>query len=220
MKYVNKHFPADYTIIPNGVDPKHFCPDVSPIDELSDGKSNILFVGRLEKRKGLDYLLKAYHEIKLRIPESRLIVVGPGARLRRKYQKQVMQNGLRDVAFVGRVSYNELPRYYRTADIFCCPATGRESFGIVLLEAMAVGKPIVASNIEGYAGVVTHGAEGLLVPPKSAEKLAQALISLMTNETLRQQMGAQGRLKALEYDWERITQRLLNYYLKVLNETR
>ncbi|GAH76090.1 unnamed protein product, partial [marine sediment metagenome] len=115
--------------------------------------------------------------------------------------------------------YAELPRYYKTADIFCSPATGRESFGIALIEAMAVGKPIVASNIDGYASVMTHGAEGLLVPPKDKKALAQALISLMTNESLRQQMGARGRLTAEGYDWKHIAQRVLDYYVKVLSES-
>jgi len=113
-----------------------------------------------------------------------------------------------------------LPRYYRTAHIVCSPATGRESFGIILLEAMAAGRPVVASDIEGYNRVVTHGSEGLLVPSKNAEKLAQALISLMTDETLRQQMGENGRLKALDYDWEIIAQRVVDYYLSVLNGPR
>ncbi len=220
LRYVSKYFPADYTIIPNGVDPRYFCPDVPPIDKFSDGKLNILFVGRLEKRKGLDYLLEAYREIKHEIPGSRLIIVGPGTRLHRKYEKQITRNGLKDVIFIGHVAYDELPGYYKTAHIFCAPAIGRESFGIVLLEAMATGKPIVATNIEGYTTVVTDGAEGLLVPPRNAKELSKAIISLMADETLRQQMGTKGRLKALDYDWERITQRLLNYYLKVLNETR
>ena len=220
LEYAHNHFPGDYTIIPNGVDSKHFSPDIPPIEELNDGKLNILFIGRLEKRKGLDYLLEAYKQIKPEIPNSRLIIVGPGFRLRKKYEKRVMRNGLKDVIFIGYAAYRDLPRYYKTADIVCCPATGRESFGIVLLEAMAVSKPIVASNIEGYASVLTHEAEGLLVPPKNADKLAQALISLMTDESLRQQMGDKGRLKAVEYDWENIAQRLLNYYLSVLNGPR
>ena len=220
MEFVNKHFPGNYTIIPNGVDLEHFSPEVSPIDEFCDGKLNILFVGRLEKRKGADYLLKAYQRIKRDIPNSRLIIVGPGTRLRHKYEKQVKQSGLRDVVFVGYTSYEELPRYYKTADICCAPATGWESFGIVLLEAMAVGKPIVASNIEGYASLVTDGIEGLLVPPKDEDRLAQALISLMTDESLRQQMGARGRVKAKEYDWKYIAQRVLNYYITVLGESQ
>ena len=218
LGYVSKHFPGDYAIIPNGIDSKYFCPDVSPIDEFSDGKINILFVGRMEKRKGLDYLLEAYKQAKQEIPNSRLIIVGPGTRLRHKYEKQVKRSGLKDVAFIGYTSYSELPRYYKTADIVCSPATGRESFGIVLLEAMAVGKPLVASNIQGFNGVVTHGVDGLLVPPKNAEKLAEALISLMIDKSLRQQMGAKGRLKALEYDWEHIAQRVVDYYLEVLNK--
>jgi phosphatidylinositol alpha-mannosyltransferase len=220
MDFVSKHFPGNYEIIPNGVDTGHFSPDVAPIDEFCDGKLNILFVGRLEKRKGADYLLEAYQRIKRHIPNSRLILVGPGTRLRHKYEKQVTQSGLEDVVFAGYASYGELPRYYKTADIFCAPATGWESFGIVLLEAMAVGKPVVASNIEGYASLITHGVEGLLVPPKDEDRLAQALISLMTDESLRQQMGARGRVKAKAYDWKYIAQKVLNYYITVLSESQ
>jgi len=218
MEFAHGHFPGYYNIIPNGVDLDHFSPDVSPIDEFCDGKVNILFVGRLEKRKGLNYLLEAFRQVKQEISNSRLIIVGPGTRLRRKYKRQVMRSGLKDVVFVGYVAYDELPRYYKTADVFCAPATGRESFGIILLEAMAVGKPIVASNIEGYASVVTHGVDGLLVPPEDKEMLAQALISLLTDQSLRQEMGAKGRVKALEYSWEHVAQNVLNYYVRVLGE--
>ncbi len=219
MDFAQKHIPGYYNIIPNGVDLEHFHPDVSPIDEFCDGKLNLLFLGRLEPRKGLNYLLKAYKRVRQEIPDSRLIIVGPGTRLRRKYRKQVKRDGLKDVTFVGYVPYEELPRYYKTCDIFCSPATGRESFGIVLLEAMAAGKPVVASNIEGYASVVSDGVEGLLVPPRDDKALAQALISLMTDESLRQQMGARGRAEALEYSWENIAGRVLGYYARVLSES-
>jgi len=218
MEFASKYVPGYYNIIPNGIDLEHFSPNVSPIDTFCDGKLNILFVGRLEKRKGLNYLLKAYQQVKREFSNSRLIIVGPGTRLRKKYEKQVKRSGLKDVVFIGYTSYDELPKYYQTADIFCSPATGRESFGIVLLEAMAMGKPIVASNIEGYASVMTHGAEGLLVPPRDDKGLAQSLISLMADESLRQQMGARGRLKAMEYSWEHIAQRVLNYYVRILSE--
>jgi phosphatidylinositol alpha-mannosyltransferase len=219
-EYVNKYFPGDYTIIPNGVDTKYFSPDALPIEELIDGKLNILFIGRLEKRKGLDYLLEAYKRVKSEMPNSRLIVVGPGIRLRHKYEKRVRRKGLKDVVFVGYVSYRDLPRYYKTADIVCCPAIGWESFGIVLIEAMAVGRPIVASNIEGYASVLSDGVEGLLVPPKNAEKLAESLISLMSDESLRQQLGANGWNRATEYSWENVAQRVLDYYVRVLKEPK
>jgi len=218
MEFANNYFPGYYNIIPNGVDIDRFSPNVSPIDEFCDGKLNILFVSRLEKRKGLNYLLEAFNQVKQEIPNSRLIIVGPGTRLRRKYEKQVVRNGLTDVVFTGLVPYDELPRYYKTADVFCAPAIGRESFGIILLEAMAAGKPIVASNIEGYAGVVSHEVEGLLVPPRDKEVLARALISLLTDQSLRQEMGARGRVKALRYSWERIAHSVLNYYIRVLSE--
>jgi len=217
-EFASKHVPGYYTIIPNGVDLECFSPDVLPIDEFCDGKLNILFVGRLEVRKGLGYLIKAYQRVKEEVPNSRLIIVGPGTRLRKKYERQVKQKGLKDIVFVGYVPTEELPRYYKTADIFCSPATGRESFGIILLEAMAMGKPIVASNIEGYASVITHGAEGLLVPPKNKETLAQALISLMADEPLRRQMGAKGRLTVQDYSWERVAQRVFDYYVRLLGE--
>jgi len=218
MEFVNKHLPGNYEIIPNGIDLEHFSPDVPPIHEFCDGKLNVLFVGRLEKRKGVNYLLKAYQRVKEEIANSRLIIVGPGIRLRRKYEKQVRRSGLEDVVFTGHVDYDELPRYYKTADIFCAPATGRESFGIILLEAMAVGKPIVASNVGGYASIVAHGVDGLLVPPKDDKELARALVSLMIDEPLRQRMGAMGKRKAQDYSWERIAKEILNYYRRILSE--
>ena len=219
MEFASKYVPGDYTIIPNGIDLAHFSPDVPPVDRFCDGKLNILFVGRLESRKGLNYLIKAYKRVKEEFSNSRLIIVGPGTRLRRKYKGQVKRNRLEDVVFVGYVTYAELPRYYKTADIFCSPATGRESFGITLLEAMAAGKPIVASNIDGYANLITNGIDGLLVPPKNEKALAQALISLMADESLRQQMATKERLTVKKYDWKHVGQRVLDYYVKVLSES-
>jgi phosphatidylinositol alpha-mannosyltransferase len=218
MEFAHGHFPGYYNIIPNGVDLEHFSPDVAPMEEFKDGKLNILFVGRMEKRKGLNYLLDAFTRVKQEVPNSRLIAVGPGTRLRRKYEKKVAKNGLKDVVFVGYASYDDLPRYYQTADIFCAPATGSESFGIVLLEAMALAKPIVASNIEGYAGVVSDGVDGVLVPPKDSRSLAQALIPLLNDEARRREMGAEGRAKALRYGWDTIAATILDYYHRVLAE--
>jgi len=217
-EFVGSYFPGYYNIIPNGVDLEHFSPDVPAIDKYIDGKINILFVGRLERRKGLDYLLKAYQVVKKQTPDCRLIVVGPGTRLRRKYEKWVRQRNLEDIIFVGPVDYDELPRYYKTADIFCSPATGCESFGVVLLEAMATGKPIVASDIDGYASVLSHGDEGLLVPPRDWTKLAQALITLIADEPLRRQMGARGIARAPEYSWVNVSRQVYNYYVRVLSE--
>jgi phosphatidylinositol alpha-mannosyltransferase len=84
---------------------------------------------------------------------------------------------------------------------------------------MALGKSVVASNIKGYAGLVSDGVEGLLVPPKDDKRLAQALILLLKNKALREQMGAKGKQKVKDYHWEHLTQRILDYYLEVLNKS-
>jgi phosphatidylinositol alpha-mannosyltransferase len=220
LGYVNTYFPADYTIIPNGIDTYHFNNHASSIDALKDGKMNILFVGRFEKRKGFDYLLKAYQMVKEEMPDCRLIAVGPGVRLRNKYEKQIRKNDIKDVVFTGYVTYNELPRYYTTADVVCFPATGRESFGIVLLEAMAVGKPIVASAIDGYSCVLTDGTEGIAVPPRDEVKLADALLRLMKDEPLRHKMGAMGKPKAMQYDWSLLARKVLDFYVETLNRIK
>ncbi|MDD5126771.1 MAG: glycosyltransferase family 4 protein [Dehalococcoidales bacterium] len=216
LGYISKYFPGEYTILPNGIDTNHFHPDVAPLDEFNDGKLNILFVGRLEKRKGVDYLLDAYRMLKPDFPNTRLIIVGPGVRLRHKYEKRVAKNRLTDVVFRGYVSFDDLPRYYKSATVVCAPATGWESFGIVLLEAMATNKPLVASNIEGYATVVSDGEDGLLVPPRNSVKLAEALRRVLTDPALQQKLAAHGREKALRYDWNNITHRLVEVYQKAV----
>jgi len=214
--FVSSYFPGDYHIIPHGIDLGRFSSEVPPMNELHDGKLNILFVSRLEERKGVRYLLKAYRGIKKKLPNTRLIIVGPGKISR--YKNWAKDRNLTDVVFAGYVSNTDIVRYYEAADIFCIPAVGRESFGIVLLEAMSAGKPIVATNIAGYSAVLDHGVEGLLVPPKDVKSLEEALLSLLENPDLRQQMGSQGRSKAEKHSWEHITQSTMDYYVKVLEE--
>ncbi len=216
LDYVNKHYPCNYDIIPNGIELDDFRPDLEPLPEFMDGKINLLFVGRMEKRKGLEYLLKAYRLIKPDCPDCRLIIVGPGTHSREKYEKMVAEAGLADVVFAGNVDYKILPRYYRTAHIFCAPATGHESFGIILLEAMAVGTPVVASRISGYASVMTDEQEGLLVPPKQEVPLAQAIARLMKNPGLRQQLGQNGIQTSSKYGWPGVSQRVMDYYTRTI----
>jgi phosphatidylinositol alpha-mannosyltransferase len=213
--YASKYVAGEFTIIPNGVDLKRFHPGVKPMPGYDDGKINILFVGRLEKRKGANYLLNAYTRLKKKHPNIRLIIVGPGVNLRRRYELKVRLSRLKDVVFTGGVSYENLPRYYQMADIFCAPSTGKESFGIVLLEAMALGKPIVATSIEGYSSVVTHGEQGLLVPPKNSKALAEALERLVNDTALRRRLGANGLLAVRDYDWPLVARRVLDYYTQV-----
>ncbi|MGD0765141.1 MAG: glycosyltransferase family 4 protein [Dehalococcoidia bacterium] len=212
MHLISRYFPGYYNIIPNGVDVEHFSLERPPMPQYANGKLNILFVGRLEKRKGVKYLLQAFATVKKEMPNTRLLIVGPPTRAAGGYKRWVRETGLPDVEFVGYVSYDDLARYHHTADVVCAPATGNESQGIVLLEAMAAGRPLIASNIEGYASVLTHGVEGLLVMPKDAGALAAALLELLADPTRRQEMADKGRLRAQEFRWERVSQRVLTYY--------
>ena len=208
--FVNSHFPSDYRIIPNGVRVDDFS-DAEPLPELMDGKTNILFLGRLEKRKGLKYLLTAYSRLKWDRPDIRLIVVG-GGQMDADCYRIIGERNLQDVVIVGRTSDELRARYFKSAHIYCSPATGKESFGIVLLEAMAAGAPVVATEIEGYASVVEHGQNGLLVPPKDDEALALAIAALIDDHSLRQRLVAEGARTADSFRWERVARRVMDYY--------
>ncbi len=178
----------------------------------------MLYVGRAEKRKGLPYLLRAFRMLHARIPATRLIVVGPDSRRLRRYRATIGQEAGPSIVFVDGVSNVDLPRYHRSAHIFCSPATGNESQGYVLLEAMSAALPVVASNIEGYASVLSHGVEGLLVPPKDSSALADVLTALARDPGARQRLGRAGQLRAEEYSWPRVTQQFISYYDRLRTE--
>jgi len=219
---VARYFPGEYVIIPNGIDVERFGhPLIRPIEHYMDGRPNILFVGRLEKRKGFEYLIKAFVRVKAAVPGVRLLVVGAFEKDdKAPYVQFARRHGLHEVRFIGYVSADEIPRYYRTAHVFCAPSTGFESFGIVLLEAMAAGTPIVASDIPGYRSVLTHGREGLLVKPGDDVALADALIRLLRDPQERARMSAAGRATAQNYAWDKVTRQVLNYYEELLSRRR
>ena len=214
QQFVAQYFPGHYTVIPNGIDTAEFLSGAEPLPEFDDGMLNILFFGRLEKRKGLRFLLRAFPLVKSAFPNARLIVAGEGT-TRAAYQRWVQEHNIRDVVFTGRVSGEDRARCYASAHVFCAPNTGGESFGLVLLEAMASGRPVVASAIPGYRSVVADGIDGMLVPPKDSAALATALCKLLADADMRTSLGHAGRLKARRYDWSVIADRVLAYYQQV-----
>ena len=208
--FIDRFFPGDYKVIPNGVDLGRFQRAV-PIARWQDGTPNILFVGRLEDRKGLPHLLKAFRLIRKSDTDARLLVVGSGPQ-EREARRYVMTRGLSNVEFLGRVTDEEKAQLFRTADIYVSPATGRESFGIVLLEAMAAGAPIVCSDIHGYTGVVQRGRQAILTPPGDPKALAAGITQLLDDPALRARMGAAGRERAGQFSWESVTAKVIDYY--------
>jgi phosphatidylinositol alpha-mannosyltransferase len=211
--FISRYFPGDYRIIPNGVDLDRFT-DAEPLEEWRDGTINILFVGRFEERKGLIHLLKAYHRLRKRHVDARLLVIGSGPKAR-EYRRFIGLRQVRDVEFLGRLTDDDKARFFASADIFCSPATGQESFGVVLLEAMAAGVPIVASDIHGYKNVVQRDVQGILVEPRNHRALAAALYKLANDEELRHRMGEAGRAMAPDFSWDRVTERIVDFYHEV-----
>ncbi|HLZ27883.1 MAG TPA: glycosyltransferase family 4 protein [Chloroflexota bacterium] len=217
QEFVGEYFPADYRVIPNGIDFARFYRRYTPMPQLADSRPTVLFVGRLEKRKGLKFLLRAWPMVLERQPNARLVVVGRGRPLE-GYRRFAARQGWSpdDVVFAGYASSEDLPRYYQSCDVFCAPNTGQESFGIILLEAMAAGAPIVASDIPGYRDVVSDGVEGLLVEPRNPGAVADGLCRLLGNPELRASMRRAGQAKAQQYDWPRVATQVLDYYFEVL----
>lgn len=216
--FISRYFPGDYRIIPNGVDVDFFA-NAKPFPEYRDGKTNILFVGRVEPRKGARYLVRAYAKLKERYPETRLIICGRGPELG-ELRRFVHEQRVGDVLLAGRVSEIDKARFYKTADIFCAPSTGQESFGIVLLEAMAAGTAAIASDIHGYKKVIQRNVSGLLVEPRDVDALCGALERLVTEPALRTQLGTAGSARAREFDWSHVTDQLLAFYDEVIHGYR
>ncbi|MHB0878556.1 MAG: glycosyltransferase family 4 protein [Anaerolineae bacterium] len=212
-EYISRYFPGDYVVIPNGIDYDRFAAPAEPIAQFADGRPNILYVGRLDKRKGFRYLLSAYEQVKRACPQVRLLAVGAfGPEEVAEHIEFAEDHRLPDVHFIGHVTDDALRRYYHTCDIVCVPSTGFESFGYVLIEAMAAGKPVVASDIPGYSFVMQHGRQGLFVPPEDSDALADALISLVRDPDAGRRLGEEGRRRAAEFSWHSVAKRVLDYY--------
>lgn len=210
-EYVTRHFPGEVEILPNGVDVDRFRPGLPREPRYDPAVPIILFVGRHDPRKGLPDLLAACRILAREGREFQVLVVGDGW-LRWRAERMVAGPLRGRVRFVGRVTNSLLPRFYASADIFCSPARGGESFGLVLLEAMACGLPVVASDLPGYRSVLTQGREGIATPPRDARALATALRNLLLDPELRARMGRRGVETARRHAWPGIVSRLEEIY--------
>lgn len=216
-KATEKYFPGKYHIIPNGVDINLFHPNIKPLEEYLNYYPRLLFVGRLEPRKGLKYLLRALPIIKKEFPNFLLLIIGKGV-LGYSYKEYISKETKENIVFCGAFPFEELPKFYATCNIFVAPSIGAESFGIILLEAMACGKPVVASNIPGYREILENGKEGFLVKPCDHKDIAEKVIEIAKDAKKAEEMGRAGRKKALNYSWEKISYQIENFYYEVINK--
>ena len=211
---VEPHFPGRYDIVPNGIDVRRFQTLRPRPAHMAADRRWVVYVGRLEPRKGVDVLIYAMHRVQKRAPEAALLIVGDGPE-RERLKGLARATGI-SVTFAGALPDDDLVACLQAADIVCSPALGGESFGIVLLEAMASGKPIVASRIDGYAELIGDADCARLVPPGDDGALAAALAILVANDDLRRRLGACGVEDVRQYDWETIARRLVGIYRRVL----
>jgi phosphatidyl-myo-inositol alpha-mannosyltransferase len=208
---ISRYFPGDYRVIPNGVDYPRFAKRSPAPAHLQDGRPTILFVGRIESRKGIQFLIQAYARLKRKMPEVRLVLIGEGG-LKERFQRLAAELSLADVLFEGYVAPELLPGYYQRADVVCAPSTVNESFGITLVEAMAAGTPLVAADMGGFRMLAENDVNALLVPPKDVGALEEALQRLLEDDQLRERLSTAARERARVFGWDRVAADLLDYY--------
>ncbi len=206
-------------VIPNGVDVNKFKPNETFND---DNSYNIFFLSILDefhKYKGLDILLKSLQIVKKEISNIKLVVGGKGV-LVDYYKRMIVSMGLVDnVEFTGFISDDDIVDYYNQANVFVLPSTSslQEGFGIVALEALACQTPVITTDIVGVAEDLDAVKGGLVVPPKDNVKLAEAIILILKDKELQEEMGKRGRKLVMEkYTWKSVASAMEKLYKIIL----
>lgn len=212
---------AKLEIVPPGVTIERFGRPAHAIK----GIKQILFIGQLNKasqHKGLNYLMKAMKIISDAVKDAKLVIVGTGDYV--PYYKSVAKAcAVEDkVEFAGFVQEEELPRYYGESSVVVLPSYNRaEGFGIVLLEAQACGKPVVGTSVGGIPCALKDGETGLLVPPKNPERLAEAIIKILKDDTFSQQLGRAGHnWVTQELTWEKNAEKTFHIFQETIESHR
>jgi phosphatidylinositol alpha-mannosyltransferase len=216
--FPQSRFPGSYRIIPNGVPVEKYAPALG----APKVPGRVLFVGRAERRKGLGVLLQAFTLLRRRLPHASLVVAG--ATRRQVLETDRNGNGLpvdlSGVEALGWVDDDVKVAQLAAAELSCAPSLAAESFGIVLVEAMAAGVPVVASDLPGYRAVLRDGQAGRLTPPGDPVALADALYDLLQDEQERRRLTAAGSAAAAELSWSRITDSIIDAYEEALAAPR
>lgn len=207
-----------FTTIPNGIDAEFFSPDAEPLPN-PDGKRTVLFIGRFDPRNGVSHAIRAFTILRGTRDDVRLVIVGDGPM--RPLVERLVPKALReDVIFAGRV--NRLrPRYLAGADVLCSPCS-LASFGMVVLEAMSAGVPVVATRLPGFARVMRDGVDGLMIDRFDDEAaFALNLARVLDDRELAARMGARARQRAIEqFSWPTVVDRLEDLYETLTDRRR
>lgn len=210
--------------IPNGVDTALFCDigssrSVREQYQIPDNGILLLFVGALDRAhhyRRVDLLIRAASMIQ--VPDVHLLIVGGGDGLQ-EYQRICQVLGISGkVHFAGSHPHSDLPKFYQAADIVVLPSQLQESFGMVLIEAMSCGKPVISSNLPGVRTIVSNGVDGLLTAPGELPDLVKNIQFLASDSDLRMRMGQMGRRKVVnQYDWKIVVSRLDEVYREIVS---
>jgi glycosyltransferase involved in cell wall biosynthesis len=209
---------VESTIIPNGVHPARFAQlnryEARDLIGVKDNGAIIIYIGALRSIKGVEYLLKAMKTITERDPTVSLLIIGEGVE-RQKLEGLARNLGLEGaVQFIGRVANEDIPHYLSASDLFVLPSLS-EAFGIALLEAMASGLPIVATNVGDISSFVENAVNGFLVEPGRASEIAEKVLLLLQDRRLCDHMAQNNLSKAKLYSWD-VAVRKVEVLLNVL----
>lgn len=200
---------SDAVEIPNGVDVAWFS-SAAPLPGYPRTGRTVLFLGRFdEPRKGMAVLLDALPALVERFPDVEILIVGRGDEDELRGDAGDLAGHLR---FLGQVTDAEKASALRSADVYCAPNTGGESFGIVLVEAMAAGTPVVASNLDAFRRVLADGEAGWLAPVEDSDALAEALIAVLGDAELRARYVKAGTAAVHRYDWSVVADEIMMVY--------
>jgi len=204
--FINTYFQNVYKIIPNGIDTEFFI-KAKNIDKITDNKLNIIFIGRNDNRKGLKTLVNTLKENIFDF-SIRLIILG----------SKVTNLKINNIEIInpGFVNESSKAEYLQSSDILCAPSLGKESFGIILLEAMASNTVVIASNIQGYNEIVTNNANGLLVEPNNTNQLAQSIKNIHDYKNQKQKLITNANLYIKNFNWDYISDKIINTYKNTL----
>ena len=209
MHYVG----GDAVVIPNGVNVSAFD-SAKPMNSWPGVGKSIVFLGRLdEPRKGLAILIDAYPAIRQAHPEVRLLIAGPGDAS--SLLDTLSASDRASVTCLGKIKETDKASVLASGSIYVAPNTGGESFGIVLLEAMAAGTPVLASNLKAFDRVLAGGQSGVLFNNEDANSLAGAAISLLANDQKREQLRVAGLIRVAQFDWDIVASQIVNVYESV-----